>query len=46
MIWLKERKTLAAVVGKGKNKASVSQRARILLKNDEGKTDEIIAKLL
>lgn len=42
----KERKTLLAVVGKGKNKASVIQRAHILLKSDEGKTDEIIADLM
>jgi len=42
----KERKTLLAIVGKGKNKASVIQRAHILLKSDEGKTDEVIAELL
>lgn len=41
----KERKTLLAIVGKGKNKASVIQRAHILLKSDEGKTDEAIAEL-
>lgn len=42
----KERKTLLALVGKGKNKASVIQRAHILLKSAEGKTDETIAELL
>ena len=42
----KERKTLLAVVGKGKNKASVIQRAHILLKSDEGKTDETIADVM
>ena len=42
----KERKTLLAIVGKGKNKASMIQRAHILLKSDEGKTDETIAELL
>jgi len=42
----KERKTLLAIVGKGKNKAAIIQRAHILLKSDEGKTDETIAELL
>ena len=42
----KERKRLLAIVGKGKNKASVIQRAHIMLKSDEGKTDETIAELL
>jgi len=42
----KERKTLLAIVGKGKNKASVIQRAHILLKSDEGKIDKSIAELL
>lgn len=42
----KERKTLLAMVGKGKNKASAIQRAHILLKSDEGKPDEAIAELL
>jgi transposase len=42
----KERKRLLAIVGKGKNKASVIQRAHILLKSAEGKTDEAIAELL
>lgn len=42
----KERKSLLAVVGKGKNKASVIQRAHILLKSDEGKTDKTIADLM
>ena len=42
----KERKTLLAIVRKGKNKASVIQRSHILLKSDEDKTDEQIAELL
>ena len=42
----KERKRLLAIVGKGKNKAAVIQRAHILLKSAEGKTDEAIAALL
>ena len=40
------RKKLLAMVRKGKNKASVIQRAHILLKSDEGKTDEEIASVL
>ena len=42
----KERKTLLVIVRKGKNKATVIQRSHILLKSDEDKTDEQIAKLL
>lgn len=42
----KERKKLLAIVSKGKNKASAIQRAHILLKSDEGRTDEVIAELL
>ena len=38
-----ERKTLIAVVSTGRNKALVIRRAHILLKSDEGKTDEEIA---
>jgi transposase len=42
----KERKTLLSIVRKGKNKASVIQRAHILLKSDEGRTDQVIADVL
>lgn len=42
----KERKTLLAIVRKGQNKASVIQRAHILLKSDEGKTDKSITEVL
>ena len=42
----KEQKTLLAIVRKGQNKASVIQRAHILLKSDEGKTDKTITELL
>jgi len=42
----KERKKLLGVVSKGKNKASVIRRAHILLKSDEGKTDQEIVELL
>jgi len=42
----KEQKSLLAIVRKGQNKASVIQRAHILLKSDEGKTDQTIAELL
>ena len=42
----KERKSLLAVVNKGKNKASVIRRAHILLKSDEGQTDQAIAAML
>lgn len=41
-----ERKKLLAIVSKGKNKASVIRRAHILLKSDEGKTDQEIAEIL
>lgn len=41
-----ERKKLLGVVGKGKNKAPVIRRAHILLKSDEGKTDQAIAEML
>ncbi len=42
----KERKRLLAVVNKGKNKACVIRRAHILLKSDEGRTDQAIADML
>jgi transposase len=42
----KERKTLRAVVTKGQNKATSIQRAHILLKSDEGKTDREISQWL
>ena len=42
----KERKKLIAIVGKGQNKALVIRRAHILLKSDEGRTDEQIAAML
>lgn len=42
----KERKTLLALVRKGQNKASVIQRAHILLKSDEDQTDQSIAETL
>ena len=41
-----ERKRLIAIVSKGKNKAAVIRRAHILLKSDEGKTDQEIAEML
>lgn len=41
-----ERKTLLAVVSKGRNKAAVIRRAHILLKTDEGKTDAEISQVL
>lgn len=41
-----ERKKLIAIVSKGQNKAVVIQRAHILLKVDEGKTDAEISHLL
>ena len=41
-----ERKKLLAIVSKGKNKASVIRRAHILLKSDEGKTDQEIVEML
>ena len=42
----KERKKLLGVVRQGKNRAAVIQRAHMLLKSDEGKTDEEISELL
>ena len=41
-----ERQELLSIVRKGKNKASAIQRAHILLKSDEGKTDREISELL
>lgn len=41
-----ERKHLLGVIRKGKNKAAVIQRAHILLKSDEGKTDCEISQWL
>ena len=41
-----ERRKLIAMVSKGQNKAVVIQRAHILLKVDEGKTDAEISQLL
>ena len=41
-----ERRKLLSVVSKGRNKAVVIQRAHILLKVDEGKTDVEISQLL
>jgi transposase len=41
-----ERKKLIAIVSKGQNRAVVIQRAHILLKVDEGKTDAEISQLL
>jgi len=41
-----ERKKLIAIVSKGRNKVVVIQRAHILLKVDEGKTDAEISALL
>jgi len=42
----KERKKLLGVVRQGKNRAAVIQRAHILLKSDEGKTDHEISEML
>jgi transposase len=42
----KERKTLVSVVTKGQNKAAYIQRAHILLKSEEGKTDADISQWL
>jgi hypothetical protein len=42
----KERNRLIAIVTKGQNKAAYIQRAHILLKSDEGKTDGEISQLL
>lgn len=41
-----ERRKLIRVVSKGRNKAAVIQRAHILLKVDEGKTDSEISQML
>jgi transposase len=41
-----ERRKLLAIVSKGRNKAVVIQRAHILLKVDEGKTDAEISQIL
>ncbi|SRR6266540_57888 len=41
-----ERKKLLAIISKGRNKAAVIQRAHILLKVDEGKTDAEISQML
>ena len=41
-----ERRKLLGIVSKGRNKAVVIQRAHILLKVDEGKTDTEISQLL
>lgn len=42
----RERKKLLGVVRQGKNRAAVIQRAHILLKSDEGKTDHEISEVL
>ena len=42
----RERKKLLAILSKGRNKAVVIQRAHILLKVDEGKTDTEISQML
>jgi hypothetical protein len=42
----KERRKLVAVVTKGRNKASFIQRAHILLKSADGKTDAEISQWL
>src|SRR5258708_35366077 len=42
----KERDRLLAIVNKGRNKAAVIRRAHVLLKSDEGKSDELIGELL
>src|SRR5215211_7189734 len=42
----RERKKLLAIISKGRNKAVVIQRAHILLKVDEGKTDAQISQML
>ncbi|SRR6266508_924441 len=41
-----ERKKLLAIISKGRNKAAVIQRAHILLKVDEGKTDAEISQMV
>jgi hypothetical protein len=40
----KERKKLLGIVRQGKNRAAVIQRAHILLKSDEGKSDQAISE--
>jgi transposase len=42
----KERERLIAIVTKGRNKAAYIQRAHMLLKSDEGKTDKEIGQML
>jgi transposase len=42
----KEREKLLAIVSKGRNQAVVIRRAHILLKSDEGKTDQEICEQL
>lgn len=42
----KDRRTLVAIVTKGRNKASFIQRAHILLKSADGKTDAEISQWL
>jgi transposase len=42
----KERAKLLAIVGKGRNQAVVIRRAHILLKSDEGQTDQAICDQL
>lgn len=46
MLTDKERKKLVAIVTKGRNKASYIQRAHILLKSADGKTDAEISQWL
>lgn len=46
MLTDKERKKLVAIVTKGRNKASYIQRAHILLKSADGKTDTEISQWL
>ena len=41
-----ERRKLIGIVSKGRNKAVIIQRAHILLKADEGKTDAEISQML
>jgi transposase len=42
----KERERLKAIISKGRNKATYIQRAHILLKSDDGKTDKEIGDWL
>jgi transposase len=42
----KERKKLLGIVRQGTNRAAVIQRAHILLKSDEGKSDQAISEML